>query len=774
MPRQRPTPRGRLRQLAVAGVIAALSVLAPAVAASTAVTGAAAADAASSASAHRVTVAITSISPQIARPGKRVTVSGIVSNSTGNTVSGLAVQLWSSSARFTTRSELASYAAGQLQIDSPVIGAVDQLAGPLRPGTTRQWTVTVPAASLGFASGFGVYPLAAQLDSAGEPLADAYTFLPFWPGSARAAGLTRPEQAAWIWPLIGQPEQAACHSLLNDGLATSLASTGRLGGLLADGTSPAGVAAKLTWAIDPSLLSSAALMTHPYRVGGTPTCTNTKTKRASPAAQAWLGTVHGLARQQDFFTTPYADVDVSALAHAGLDSDVNRALAKGREVVAGQSSLGAVQRPAGPRIDWPADGIADYGVLGSLAANGIGAVVLSSSTMPPAHPVLYTPSAITSTPDGVNAGLRVALADSTLTQVLADAPTAASASAGATSPAAAAFATEQRFLAETAMIAAEQPGLPRSVVITPPRQWNPAPGLARALLAETDSAPWLQPASLSSLLAKHSTPGQVPRKQPPPQQYGHGELHKSLLRKVRGLEAAIRVQADVLGEPDQKYLSGAVAAIESSAWRGDPAQAKHLLAWVSSFVTARSHLVHIIQGGGQVTLTGKSGPVPVSIVNRMGQPVTVRLLVQAPTNRLTILYRSVPITIGKFEQKTVAVKVRSSVAGSTNLKLSLLAPNGAPLPGPGAQITVDATHFGTEALVIIAVACGLFVVTSAVRAVRRGIRRPPGGSAGQDATPTDPAGSPDETDTVNGKPADADTHEEPDEYASAPGWVERP
>ena len=305
-------------------------------------------------------------------------------------------------------------------------GAVDQLAGPLRPGTTRQWTVTVPAATLGFASGFGVYPLAAQLDSAGQPLADAYTFLPFWPGSARAAGLTRPEQVAWIWPLIGQPEQAACHSLLNDGLATSLASTGRLGGLLTDGTSPAGVAAQLTWAIDPSLLSSAALMTHPYRVGGTPTCTGTRPERASPAAEAWLAKVHALARQQDFFTTPYADVDVSALAHAGLDSDVARALAKGREVAAGQSQLGAVQRPAGPRIDWPADGIADYGVLGSLAANQIGTVVLSSSMMPPAHPVLYTPSAITSTPDGVNAGLRVALADSTLTQVLADAPTAAS------------------------------------------------------------------------------------------------------------------------------------------------------------------------------------------------------------------------------------------------------------------------------------------------------------------------------------------------------------
>jgi hypothetical protein len=763
MPRQRPTPRGRLRQLAVAGVIVALSVLAPAA-------GGAAATAASSASSQQVTVAITSVSPQIARPGKRVTVSGIVSNPTANTVSGLAVQLWSSSTRFTTRSQLASYAAGQLQIDTPVTGALTQL-GTLRPGATRQWTVIVPRGSLSFASGFGVYPLAAQLDSDDSPLADAYTFLPYWPGTAKTAGLTHPEQVAWVWPLIGQPEQAACHSLRSGDLATSLASSGRLGALLTEGTSSAGVAADLTWAIDPSLLSSAALMTHPYRVGGTPTCAGTQLRRASPAAQAWLAKVHALARQQDFFTTPYADVDESALAHAGLDNDLNHALEKGREVTAGASSLGGVQRPAGPRIDWPADGIADYGVLGSLAANRIGAVVLNSSMMPPVHPVQYTPSAITSTPDGVNAGMRVALADSTLSQVLADAPTAANASAGTASPAAAAFSTEQRFLAETAMIAAEQPGLARSVVVTPPRQWNPAPGLASALLAETDSAPWLRPASLSSLLASHPGRGQVARKQPPQQQRGPGELHKSLLRKVRALEAAIRVQASVLGVPPSKYLSGAVAAIESSAWRGDPDQAKRLLASVSSYVTARSHLVHIIQGGGQVTLTGKSGSVPVSIANRMGQPVTVRLLVTAPSGRLTILYKSAPITIQKFEQKTVAVKVRSSVAGSTNLQLSLLAPNGAPLPGPGAQVTVDATHFGTEALVIIAVACGLFVISSAVRAVRRGLRR---SSPGQGGTAADPGGSPDETDTVVRKPVAADTHEEPDEYASAPGWVERP
>ncbi|HEV3290851.1 MAG TPA: hypothetical protein VG123_17850, partial [Streptosporangiaceae bacterium] len=67
----------------MAGVIVARAVLAPAIAA-----GAASASPASPASAKQVTVAITSVSPQIARPGQRVTVSGTISNPTGNTVSG--------------------------------------------------------------------------------------------------------------------------------------------------------------------------------------------------------------------------------------------------------------------------------------------------------------------------------------------------------------------------------------------------------------------------------------------------------------------------------------------------------------------------------------------------------------------------------------------------------------------------------------------------------------------------------------------------------------
>jgi hypothetical protein len=407
--------------------------------------------------------------------------------------------------------------------------------------------------------------------------------------------------------------------------------------------------------------------------------------------------------------------------------------------------------------------------------------VLKSTLMPPTAPTAFTPSAVTTTPDGVNAGLHVALADNTLTQILSAAPTAVASRTSGTSATADSFATEQRLLAETAMIAAEQPALPRTVVIAPPREWNPAPGLASALLSETNSAPWLQPASLAQLVTARSSAGQVPRQQPP-QMMARGELRPSLLAKVRALESSIQLWASVLGKPDSSYLAGAVAAAESSAWRGDPAQAKALITQISDYIAAQEQQVGIINAGGQVTLTGKSGPVPVSINNKLGQQITVRVQVTAPRNRVIVLPlgNKSTVTIGPHQERTVPVHVRSVVAGSTVLQLSLLAPNGAPLPRRPAELTVDATHFGTAALVIIAIACGVFVVTAAARAFRRGSRAGAAASSGsgkgaaQGANGTDPTGSPGERDTVITERAHDDTPEEPDEYASAPGRVERP
>ena len=147
-PRAACGPRRAARRRTLPGTAAARSATRPA--------GTVSAAALDTAPAQQVTVAITSISPQVARPGKSVTVSGTVTNGTKSPVSGLAVQLWSSTTPLGSRSELASYAAGQLQVDTP-LPAITPLAGVLGAGATRSWTLTATAASLGMTS-FGVVP----------------------------------------------------------------------------------------------------------------------------------------------------------------------------------------------------------------------------------------------------------------------------------------------------------------------------------------------------------------------------------------------------------------------------------------------------------------------------------------------------------------------------------------------------------------------------------------------------------------------------------------
>ena len=449
MPRQCPTQRDQrparpawprlARRCVLACAFAALVAAGPAVAGSG--TAAAVSRGASgttartvtqdraTAPAQQVTVGITSVNPQIARPGRAVTVQGTVSNTTRATMSGLTVQIWSSGFRLTSRAALTQYAAGNLPaVDVPVGGALARLPGTLAPGAVRGWSIRIPASSLPMTT-FGVYPLAAQVDSSGMALSADHTFLPFWPGSAAAAGLHRRMKIAWIWPIFSAPEQGACPALLSNALASSVAS-GRLSRLLAAGSTPEAVSADLTWAIDPSVLAGTAAIRTSYRVGGTSACSGAVSRPASLAARTWLTRLRSVAARQDYFVTPFADVDMSALTHSAMNSDLKRAQAIGHSIA--RQYLGGTQRPAAQGIGgiaWPAGGVADYGVLGNLGADSWRTVILDSSLMPPRTATLFTPSAITSALDGVDGRLNVALSDSTLSQVLADGPTAAQAGA---------------------------------------------------------------------------------------------------------------------------------------------------------------------------------------------------------------------------------------------------------------------------------------------------------------------------------------------------------
>jgi hypothetical protein len=432
--------------------------------------------------------------------------------------------------------------------------------------------------------------------------------------------------------------------------------------------------------------------------------------------------------------------------------------------------------------------------------------------MQPAVPINVTPTAVTTTPDGVYGQMHVLLADHEIEQVLAAPTDSLPGIAPGTkpSPAAAAFAREQWFLAQTAMIASEAPHTARAVVVAPPRRWDPGAALASSLLDESVHTPWLRPASLSSLAATPHPTGQVRRNGPPKYQVSPSELRAPLLRQVQQLNGQIGLLASILVDAGPRYLSTAVAAVESSAWRGQPSgrrTARQLLRKVSTFVAVQQRQVRIIDPL-RVTLGGKSGEVPVSIRNHLGQAVRVRLGVGVPSaGRIVIRNPKKLITVPAGQQKTIKIPVKASEAGSTTLTLWLTNPAGRPLPGSTARVTVEATHFGTMAIVIIGIALAVFVITAIGRAIRRGTRQPGGDEGGAGGTAavaadgdgtTAPAGDGDETAAAGdgaaetsptepdpaytGPEADSVEREragrppaakEPDEHASTPGWAER-
>jgi hypothetical protein len=179
-------------------------------------------------------VVINSVSPQVARPGSTVTVSGTVTNTSHSALPEISVVLRSSASSLATRSDLASYARGTLDADT-VVGHQATVTASLAPGATASWRLSLSVSAIGI-SQFGVYPLAVQADDGTGAAVDVErTFLPYWPG-ASAAGVTHPLRVAWVWPLISPPQQGICSALTSNSLATSVASGGRLSTLLSTGS----------------------------------------------------------------------------------------------------------------------------------------------------------------------------------------------------------------------------------------------------------------------------------------------------------------------------------------------------------------------------------------------------------------------------------------------------------------------------------------------------------------------------------------------------------
>ncbi|HEY6311159.1 MAG TPA: DUF6049 family protein [Streptosporangiaceae bacterium] len=666
-----------------------------------------------------VSVAIDSMNPQVAKPGAMVSVAGTVTNGTNQTIAGLDVQLSTSPTRFQTRDAMDAYLSQDQGANLEAAGNPFFITTSLRPGATAAWHASFQVDSASITE-FGVYPVTAQLGGQqGGVLATDQTLLPFWPGQ-QAAGLLRPLDISWIWPLIDQPHDQACGALTNNDLAASLGPQGRLYALLAAGR--AHPDADLTWVIDPALLGDAATMTRPYQVESGSGCAGQTLEPASRGATAWLSALRAVTSSgRPTVITPYANVDASALVHSVLDADLASAYAIGTQV-----ADGVLHGSFRPSIAVPAGGTADLSLLTNLAAaERIDTVVLDSTEMPPRNSADFEDDAATSIPVGGTA-MTVLLADHVLTGVLQ----AGNTSTGVLPPSTQ-FAVGQRFLAETAMIAAEAPDTDRSIVVRPPDGWSPSPALASQLLTETARAPWLTPTSLGDLARAPDTARSIKR-QPPSSKPSPAELSPDYLNTISQVGNDLSAYQAMLYQPSKGYqqsLEEVLAATESSAWRGSGMSRGLALAdGLSAYLSDEESKVKII-AADQVSMGGASGAVPVSIQNGMSRAIRVKVnvsVVNSPdrTSQLSVGHFKDVIVVQPQLSPLVRLPVNSAPQGSTVIQVSLTTADGAALLPVVAtkSLTVLSTRYGRAILFLIAAAIGVMILTSVYRGVRRWLR----------------------------------------------------
>ena len=166
------------------------------------------------------------MSPRTATQNSTITLRGTLANHTGSAVSGVTVQARPARRCSTPgRGWPASPTARPIASTRPSSRrwTPTRRSHSVPNGATVTWAVSFDAShstTTSACSPSGSRPLTAD----GAASVTARTFMPFWPSDKmqQPAGL----QVAWIWPLIDTPQQGACSNTL----ATSeLAGVGRLG-----------------------------------------------------------------------------------------------------------------------------------------------------------------------------------------------------------------------------------------------------------------------------------------------------------------------------------------------------------------------------------------------------------------------------------------------------------------------------------------------------------------------------------------------------------------
>lgn len=689
------------------------------------------------AAAGGVRLAVTTQTPAVTGPDSTLEMAGTVTNTTRQTLSGLSVRLRLSQTRLGSRSELAAVVAGKIASRDGVVVAEEPLSD-LAPGSSSAYRITRALTGLDALTGFGVYVVGVEVVGTrgsakqGGRLAIARSLLPWVPATRDFS----PTGFSWIWPLVAAPVRKADGTFANDSLAAELAPGGRLDRLLQAGIR-LDQGGAVTWAIDPELVETVQDMADNdgYQVDADDG--STVPGGAAGLARSWLEQLQAATAGAQVLPLPYADPDAVALVRHGALGELARSRTVGQDVLA--ALLPAANLST--ELAWPDDGYLDRATLSAFARSGVTGVVLDGRAQPPTIDLSYTPSGRSRlySSAGPVAGL---LAD----PGLADELGAARPEGG--QPVLAA----QRVVAETAMIAAELPstGSNRTIVAMPPRRWAPSQPFLDQLVSVAQ-APWAAPVSLRELSADE--PPEVDRTPLTyPATERRAELPETWLTALDRFRSHTALLSSILTDRTQLIpgLQASLRRLESSYWRGRDTARANRNDRESTYLSGPSGLLRSVRvQPGSFTFGSRSGKIPVTLVNDLGQPVHVELRLVPQTPRLRLQPVTVP-EIGANRKIQVEVDASAVAGGLVVVEASLRTRGGAPFGNP-VPLRVQVTQIGTVALVITVGAAVVLFLAAGIRVARRVRRR--GDGSGPPRGPDD-EGPPPEPDGETPEPAD--------------------
>lgn len=655
--------------------------------------------------APQVSVTLRTFEPHDVKADSAIRVSAVLRN-TGTSTGPLVVRL---------RRGLVLDTRGELQATDTTVpttatatGAVQQLAG-LDAGQSVPVTYETTAADLGLPGrGLGVYPVALTVQRAddGVELGRLSTLLPYLPAGISGTRVTL------LWPLLDRPHRLTGapagrpEIFTDDLLARSVAAGGRLDTLLGAAERVTGKV-RLTLLVDPETIEALDRMASPlgYRVVSG---SRTVPGQGTAAAKAWLDRLRAIVPKHLLVATPYADPDVVALERGG------------------NSALGRIQTPdleatgrvlgvlPTTRLSWPPDGQLTGSALDDVVAQGAGAVVLDPTALAGSAAV----NAAGRTPSGLSplpalSGQAVALVPDPVVQDLL-----ASGSPKKGGPAGGPRLAEQRLLAELAMITAEAPNDSRTIVLAPPRRWDPSPAYARALAADLTTIPWLT--GVDALQAAGGEPVDRGALVYPADARRH-ELPARQLADLGSVQSQVADFRNALSNEDAAAVlapyGDAVRRAGSSAWRtATPAGQAYVSALLRQIGALRGRVAVSTSATGDYTLASSDSPLLLTVQNRLSVPVSVRIRLTTPAGFETkdVGVQQVPPN-GK---RSVQVQVSVQRTGTFPVKVQAVTPSGGAL-GQEVTLSVRSTAYGGLALGITGLAFAVLVLAVLLRLYRR-------------------------------------------------------